>query len=72
MGEEGGRCACGISSRQLKKGRVDGKLISRTKLQAGVYDILSPTTAVVDYGVGLEKVSANEHFFDDAQTEVLL
>ena len=55
----GGRCARVISSRQRKKGR----LISRTKLQAGVYDILSPTTAIVDYAVGLEKLSANEQFF---------
>ena len=59
----GGQCARGVSSRQLKKGRVDGKLISRTKLQARVYDILPPTTAIVDYAVGLEKLSANEQFF---------
>ena len=59
-----------ISSRQLKKGRVDGKLISRAKLQAEVYDILPSITAIVDYTVGLDKLSANEQFFDDAQTAI--
>ena len=29
------------------------------KLQALVYDILSPTTAIADYAMGLEKLSAN-------------
>ena len=38
-----------------------------TKLQALVYDILPPTTAIADYAIGLEKLSANEEFFDDAQ-----
>ena len=66
----GGGCARVISSRQLKNGRVDGKMIWRTKLQAGVYDILPSTTAIVDYTVGLEKLSANEQFFDDAQTAI--
>ena len=27
----------------------------------------SPTTAIVDYAIGLEKLSANEQFFDDTQ-----
>ena len=31
-----------------------------TKLQALVYDILPPTTAIADYAIGLEKLSANE------------
>ena len=35
-----------------------------------VYRILPPTTAIVDYAMGLEKLSANEQFFDDAQTAV--
>ena len=30
------------------------------------------TTAIVDYAIGLEKLSANEQFFDDAQTAVSL
>ena len=42
------------------------------KLQAPVYDTLPPTTAIVDYTVGLEKLSANEQFFNDAQTAVSL
>ena len=37
-----------------------------------VYDILPPTTAVADYATGLEKLSANEQFFDDAQTAACL
>ena len=32
-----------------------------------VYDILPPTTAIADYAIGLEKLSANEEFFHDAQ-----
>ena len=32
------------------------------KLQALVYDILPPTTGIVDYVIGLEKLSANEVF----------
>ena len=40
--------------------------------QALVYDILPPTTDVVDYAIGLENLSANEQFFDDAQTAVSL
>ena len=40
------------------------------KLQALVYDILPPTTAIVDYAIGLEKLSVNEQFFDDVQTAV--
>ena len=43
------------------------------KLQALVYDILLPTTAaIVEYAVVLEKLSANEQFFDDAQKAVSL
>ena len=42
------------------------------KLQALVYDILPPTTAIVDYTVGLEKLSAIEQFFNDAQMAVSL
>ena len=60
----------------------------RVKLQALVYDILQffetydvinygsgwrdPTTAIVDYVIGLEKLSANEQFFHEAQTAVNL
>ena len=33
------------------------------KLQALVYDILPPTTAVFSYAIGSRKLSANEQFF---------
>ena len=40
--------------------------------QALVYDILPPATAVVDYAIGLEKLTANQQFFfDDAQTALV-
>ena len=42
------------------------------KHQALVYDILPSTSAIVDNAIGLEKLSANEQFFDDAQTAVSL
>ena len=32
-------------------------------IQAPIYDILPPTTATVDYAIGLEKLSANGQFF---------
>ena len=32
------------------------------KLQALVYDILPPTSATVDYAIGLEKLSSNGQF----------
>ena len=39
------------------------------KLQALDYNILPPATTRVDYATDLEKLSANEQFFDDdAQT----
>ena len=38
------------------------------KLRALVYDSLSPPTVIVDYAIGLEKLSANEPFFDDVET----
>ena len=41
------------------------------KLQAPVYDLLPSTTAIVHYAVGLEKLSANETVFDDAQKGVV-
>ena len=37
--------------------------IDNTKLQALVYDILPPTTAITYYAISLEKLSANEEFF---------
>ena len=43
-----------------------------TPIRAVVYDILPPTTAIADYAIGLEKLSANEQFFNDAQTAVSL
>ena len=42
------------------------------KLQALVYDILPPSTAIVNYATGLEKLTANDQFFDDAQMAVSL
>ena len=42
------------------------------KLQVLVYDSLTPTTATVDDAIGLEKLSATQQFFDDAQTAVSL
>ena len=41
-----------------------------SKLPELVYDILPPTTVTVDYATGLETLSANERFFNDAQTAV--
>ena len=35
----------------------------QTKLQALVYDILPRNTAVIDYAIGLEKLSANKQVF---------
>ena len=43
-------------------------LIVRTELQALVYDILPPTTAIIDYAIGLEKLSANGQLFVGAKT----
>ena len=44
----------------------------RPKLQALVYNNLPPTAAIADYAIGLEKMSANEQFFEEAQTAVSL
>ena len=43
-----------------------------SKLQALVYDILPSTTAIIDYAIGLRKLSANDQFFVGAQTAVSL
>ena len=51
---------------------VDHDVKVAVKLQALVYDIFPSTTAGVDYAIGLEKLSANEQFFDDAPTAVSL
>ena len=40
------------------------------KLEALVYGILPPTTAIIDYTVGLGKLSANGQFFVGAQITV--
>ena len=46
---------------------------ARHKLQALVYDsFLQPVTGIVDYAIGLEKLSANEQFFVGAQMTVTL
>ena len=38
-------------------------VIYESELQALVYNIRLPTTAIVVYAIGLEKLSANEQFF---------
>ena len=44
-----------------------------TKLKNfSVYDILTPTSAIANYAIGLERLSANGQLFDDAQTAVSL
>ena len=44
-----------------------------TKLKNfSVYGILTPTSAIADYAIGLERLSANGQLFDDAQTAVSL
>ena len=48
------------------------KVYTHIKLQALVYYILPPTTAVFSYAIGLRKLSANEQFFVGAQTLVSL
>ena len=60
-----------IGDTWIPNGTVD-LLSQKDKLKALVYDILPPTTAMVDYAIGPEKLSANEQFFDDAQTAVSL
>ena len=52
--------------------RVFQPMVHCVKPQALVYDVLPPTTAVDDYAIGLEKLSANELFFDDAKKAVSL
>ena len=42
------------------------------ELQVLVYDILLPTTAVVDYSIGLGKLTANERFFVGTQMAIRL
>jgi len=55
-----------VSSEKVKEETVS------FKLQALVYHILPINVAIVDYAIGLEKLSANEQFFDDVQTAVSL
>ena len=43
-----------------------------SKLQALVYDILPPTSAIIVYAIGLEKLSANERYFIGAEMAVSL
>ena len=38
-----------------------------TQLQALVYDIPPPSTAIIDYAIGVEKLSANGQFLVGAQ-----
>ena len=50
----------------------DCKCCLRCKVQALVYDILSPTTAMIDYATGLKKLSSNKQFLVGAQMAVSL
>ena len=43
------------------------EVVLAAKLQALVYDILPPSTAILDYAIGLEKLSANQHIFVGSQ-----
>ena len=45
------------------QGHTRSTLLTRTKLQALVYDILPSTTAVFSYAIGSRKLSANEQVF---------
>ena len=49
-----------------------GGLPDQGKLQATVYDVPPPATALADYATGLGKLSAYEQFFVGAQTAVSL
>ena len=42
---------------------VSKTVLTVPKLQALVYDILPPTTAVTDYAIVIENLSANRQFF---------
>ena len=46
------------------------RLNSIHKLKAVVYSILPSTTAMTDYAIGLEKLSANGQFFIGAEVAV--
>ena len=48
------------------------EVVLAAKLQALVYDILPPSTALLDYAIGLENPSANEQIFVGAQLAVHL
>ena len=52
--------------------QVGQLLLLLLKLQALVYDILPPTTAITDYAVGLGKLSANGQLFVSYQMAVSL
>ena len=48
-------------------------VLTGPKLQAAlVYDILPPNTAVTDYAIGIENLSANRQFFVGVQMAVSL
>ena len=51
---------------------VSKTVLTVPKLQALVYDILPPTTAVTDYAIVIENLSANRQFFVGAQMAVSL
>ena len=47
-----------------------GETEVRDQIQALVYDILLPITAITDYAKSLQKLSTNRQFFAGAQIEV--
>ena len=47
--------------------RLCSRVTITIKLHTLVYDILPPSTVILDYVIGLENLSANGQFFVDAQ-----
>ena len=43
---------------------------AEVRLQTLVYDILPPATVIIDYAIGLEKLSANGQFFVGAHAQL--
>jgi len=62
----------GIEPASVLRLGVDSWVYQLNKLKALVYEIFPPTTTIVDYAIGLEKLSLNEQFFNDAKTAVSL
>ena len=66
------RTRTNVCLQRLAAGRPK-RLTARVKLQALVHNILPPTTAIIHYATGLEKLSANAgQFFVGAHVAVIL